>query len=195
MDYSTPGLTCKSCGAPVTTEICPYCGNITGLDSEHANMDYPVLDCKEATLNFWTVVFPLLFAVTFGMGGAAVLCIALTQDVGEDRPLMLLFSLPFLLVGIGAWVALLRPVINFITIKAKGKHIEAVVCGYVDDNVIMNGRPAQVVKLLADTPVGKRYLMYQLGGTDHPYGINQTVGLWVYKDKFLIDKNREQINW
>ena len=24
---------CYSCGAPITTEVCPYCNNMTGLDT------------------------------------------------------------------------------------------------------------------------------------------------------------------
>ena len=48
---------CPSCGAPIVSEVCAYCGTPTGLSTAEADMEYPVLECKEATLNFWTVFF------------------------------------------------------------------------------------------------------------------------------------------
>ena len=51
---------CPNCGAPITTEICPYCHNKTGLDTKNADMEYPVIDCKEATINFWNTIFPMI---------------------------------------------------------------------------------------------------------------------------------------
>lgn len=195
MDYFPPGMTCNSCGAPVTTEICPYCGNVTGLNSAQANMDYPELECKEANPNFWTVLFPLVFALSFTFAGVVLLVFGLKGDLEDDSWIITLMCVPFLAVGIGSWVSLLRPVINYFLIKKKGRYIEATVCGYLDDNVLLNGHPAQIVKLLVDTRDGKRYIKYQLGSIEHPYGINQTIGLWVYKDKFMIDKKKEVIRW
>lgn len=55
--------TCPNCGAPITTEICPYCNSATGIDTASANMDYPLLECKPATIDFWSVGFPTVFAV------------------------------------------------------------------------------------------------------------------------------------
>ena len=194
------GMTCKNCGAPVTSEICPYCGNATGLRTSQANMEYPTLECKEANLNFWTILFPLIFAFGFGFFGIAF-PIMFTFG-GEsfksdfDSPwIVYLFCLPFAAIGVGAVVAVIKPIVRYIMIKTKGKHIEAVVYGYTDDNVIMNGRPAQVVKLLVETPVGKRLIMYQLGSTEQPFGVNTTVGLIVYKNYFMIEKKKEIINW
>ena len=57
---------CTNCGAPITTEICPYCNVMTGLDTKHADMEYPVIECKEANVGFWNVVFPMIFSVLFG---------------------------------------------------------------------------------------------------------------------------------
>ena len=105
------------------------------------------------------------------------------------------FSLPFLVVGIVAAVFAVVPIIRYITLKTKGKHITATVYGYADDNVLMNGTPAQVVKLLVDTPNGKRFIMYQLGDTSRPYNVNTEINLLVYKNYFLIVKNKEVINW
>ena len=54
---------CPSCGAPITTEVCPYCNVFTGLKSSDANMEYPVIECKEAHVGFWNVVFPMIFNI------------------------------------------------------------------------------------------------------------------------------------
>lgn len=205
MNYTEETTTCRSCGAPITSEICPYCGCRTGLDTANANMDYPVLECKEANLNFWTVLFPLIFALGFGFGGVMTLSMAFTADkisesagdTGFGTGTIILFSLPFLIIGIVAAVFTVLPIYRYIVIRMYGKRIEAVVYGYTDDNVLMNGRPAQVVKLLVDTPNGKRFIMYQLGNTSRPYGVNTVIDLKVYKNYFMIEKNKEkeQINW
>ncbi len=195
MDYFPPGMTCKNCRAPVSTELCPYCGNVTGLNSAQAYMDCPELECKEANVNFWTVLFPLVFALAFTFAGGALIVVAVRGEIGADSWILWLMSLPFLAVGISSWGSVVRPVINWVLITRRGKYIEGIVCGYLDDDVTLNDRPAQIVKILVDTPNGKRYIKYQLGTADRPYGINQTIGLWVYRDRFMIDKKKEIINW
>lgn len=65
MGKENKGKRCANCGAPVTIEICPYCNSFTGLDTKNANMEYPVIECKEANMNFWNVLFPMIFAVSF----------------------------------------------------------------------------------------------------------------------------------
>ena len=41
------GYTCPNCGAPVTTEICEFCGASTAVASKNADMKYPAIDCDE----------------------------------------------------------------------------------------------------------------------------------------------------
>ncbi len=139
MKISNGAINCQACGAPVTSEICPYCGNATGLNTATANMEYPVLECKEANLTF------------------------------TNLGIFIIFALPFLAVGIGT--------------------------GYMDDNVLINDRPAQIVKLLVQTPEGPRFIMYQLGDTKRPYGVNSRIQLKVYRNYFMIDKDSNYINW
>ena len=195
-------LTCRNCGAPITSEICQYCGCRTGLSTDEANADYPIIECKEANLGFWTIGFPLIFAVGFGfIGGILPIVLYLTSKemfskTIIDKPINLYFScLLFLLIGIIAAVIAIKPIIRYIILKSKGKLIKATVYGYTNDNVLLNNRPAQVVKLLADTPSGKRFLMYQLGNPGRPYGINTELELFVYKEYFLIVKKKETIDW
>lgn len=187
--------TCPQCGAPVTTEICPYCGTKTELKTSQANMEYPTIDCKEASIGFWAVVFPGMFAFTFTWFGLAFPLFFIlsgeTQGFTETA-LLALFGVLFGGVGIAAHVVMLRPIIAWLRVKLHGKKITGTVYGYYDDNVTMNGAPGQVIKILVHTKNGPRFLLYQLGKTIKPYGINKKVTLEVYKDMFLIsDDNNE----
>lgn len=184
--------TCPGCGAPLVSEICAYCGTATGLNTAEADMEYPVLECKEATLNFWTVWFPAIFAGAFGIAGLSVLIIAIVANVGMT---MWLIGVPFLLIGIVALVIMLRTIMRYIKVKKNGKMIRATVYGYMDDNVLINNQPAQVVKLLVQTPNGPRFILYKLGNTLKPYGINDNIDIMVYQDCFMICKNKEVMQW
>ena len=179
---------CPSCGAPIVSEICAYCGTATGLDTAKADMEYPVLDCKEATLSFWTVVFPMIFALAFGLPGLIMPVIGMSVGKGG---MLALIGLPFLAIGIAAWVIVLRTVFRYIKVKKNGKVIRATVYGYMDDHVLINDRPAHVVKLLVQTQDGPRFVLYQLGNTVKPYKINDTIDILVYQNYFLICNNKE----
>ena len=183
---------CPSCGAPVVAEICSYCGTATGLNTAEADMEYPVLECKAAALSFWTVWFPMIFAVAFGGAGLIVLLIGIIA-VGEA--FMVLISLPFLLIGIVASWLVLRSVLRYTKVKTHGKMITATVYGYMNDNVLINNQPAQIVKLLVQTPNGPRFILYKLGNTLKPYGINDTIDIMVHEDCFMIVKNKEVVQW
>ena len=60
-------------------------------------MEYPVLECKEAAVNFWTLWFPIIFAVAFGMSGLSVLLISFFI---HRNLTLLLVGFPFFLTGI-----------------------------------------------------------------------------------------------
>lgn len=183
---------CPSCGAPVVSEICSYCGTPTGLNTAQADMEYPVIECKPASINFWNVWFPAIFAVAFGMAGVGVLIAAIVTD-GEYW--LVLMGLPFLLIGIVAASIVIRAISRYTKVKTNGKMITATVYGYMNDNVLINNEPAQIVKLLVQTPNGPRFILYKLGGTLKPYGINDTLDIMVCEDCFMIMKNKETVNW
>ena len=183
---------CPSCGAPVVSEICAYCGNATGLHTAGADMEYPVLDCKEATVNFWTICFPLIFAVAFGLTGLIMLLIA---GSGYGNAVLLLVGAPFFLIGAAALFLVLRTVSRYVKVTKHGKRIRATVYGYMNDDVLINNQPAQVVKLLVQTANGPRFILYQLGNTLKPYGINDSIDIMVYQNVFLICKNKEAVQW
>lgn len=179
---------CPNCGAPLTTEICPYCQNTTGLDTASADMEYPVIECKEAQITFWNVWFPMIFAVSFGFFGF-VFPIVFFITTPDAAIAVLLASSLFAIIGVVAFIIGIKPVIRNHVIRRKGKEIEATVYGYMDDNLLLNGTPSQIVKLLVTTKEGPRFILYQLGDIKHPYKINSKIKLLVYKDIFMVKKN------
>ena len=162
MDLNKNGSYCSNCGAPLTSEICPYCSVETGLDSSDVNMEYPVIECKEANINFWNVVFPMIFAVCFGFFGFIFPLIFLFTD-NSNFIFVSLFCSIFAIIGVIAFIIGIRSIIRYMKIKLRGKEIDATVYGYMDDNVFLNGRPAQIVKLLISTDDGLKFILYQLG--------------------------------
>lgn len=208
-------INCKNCGAPVTSEICPYCGSMTGLNTAKAYMEYPVLECKEVNIGFWNVIFPGIFFVMFGIIGVVMPLtfygisknISISEDnlssftsVGKPTLFglaahMLIFNLPFLIISIVAFVIMIKPIVRFLKVKIHGKKIQGTVYGYMDDNYLLNGIHAQTCKILVQSPEGPRFIMYQLGRTDHPYGVNTKINLYVYNNYFMIDKKSEKIKW
>ena len=182
---------CANCGAPATTEICPYCHVATGIDAISADMEYPVIECHEVNLGFWNVIFPLIFAVAFSLSGIMTIgIISITSLLGDES--MFNFGYIFLTIGIVALIITLIPIIRYLQIKRYGKEIEAAVYGYLNDNILINNQPAQIVKLLVDTNDGKKFILYQLGDTVKPYKINSKIKLKVYKNLFKIIKNDEK---
>lgn len=179
---------CPYCGAPAVSEICAYCGTPTGLSTAEVDMEYPVLECKEALISFWTLWFPMIFAFTFGTAGLLVLALVLTGTVKWN---VLFIGMPFMIVGGVSFFLAVRTLSRHVKVKTKEKTIQATVCGYLDDDWVINNRPAQTVKLLVQTPRGPRTILYQLGNTLKPYGINDTIDLVVYQNYFLIPKNKE----
>lgn len=182
---------CPNCGAPVTTEVCPYCNNMTGLDTKYADMEYPVIECKEASVGFWSVMFPMIFALSFGFAGF-VMPILFFAIGGDFFPkVTILFFIPFAAVGIVAFVIAVKPIIRYLSLKMHGKDIYATVYGYMDDNVLLNDNPAQIVKLLVQSNDGPKFILYQLGDIKQPFKVNSQIKLKVYKDIFLIENKKQ----
>ena len=180
---------CHNCGAPVTSEICPYCNAATGLDTRFADMEYEVIDCKEANMNFWNVIFPMIFAVSFGSVGLFIPFVLMIDDA-EVLPIVLFLGV-FGLIGLVAFIIGITPVIRHLMIKYRGRDIEATVYGYMDDNILLNGAPAQIVKLLVNTDEGPKFILYQLGDIKQPFKINSKINLQVYKDMFYMPKKKK----
>ena len=61
-------------------------------------MEYPVLECKAASLNFWNIGFPMIFAVAFGLFGVLVILMSISES-GESW--LVFVGVLFLMIGIG----------------------------------------------------------------------------------------------
>lgn len=181
-------MNCPSCGAPVVSEICAYCGMVTGLDTAGADMEYPVLECKAAVVNFWNLWFPMIFAAAFGFAGLVVLIIG----IAVSEAMLIVIGLPFTAIGLVSLVMVLRTLLRYLKVKSRGEIIRARVYGYIDDEMHINDRPAQIVKLLVQTPKGPRFILYKLGNTLKPYGINDSIDIMVYREYFMICENKER---
>ena len=184
--------TCPSCGAPVVSEICAYCGIATGPNSANADMEYPTLECKEVTISFWTIWFPMIFAGAFGVPGFILL---MFFALFFRHYVLLLLGVPFFMLGVIMTIIILRTVLRYIKVKNNGKTIQGTVYGYIDDSFRINDQPAKIIKLLVQTPKGPRFILYHSGSTLKKYGINDKIDLLVYKSYFMIHANKEAISW
>ena len=177
-------ILCPSCGAPITAEICPYCGTATGYTGTEEDLDFPVLECREFFFSPTDSFFALLIPAIFIFGGLAVL---LVFWLAHNAPGVIIFTGPFIVLGICFAVGPARQLINYIQIKHFGKMLEAMVFGYMEDkNVTVNGRKGQIVKLLINTEDGPRFLLYQLRSTMRPFGLHEIVELRAYKDFYFL---------
>lgn len=191
MKIANGPINCKSCGAPVTDDVCPYCGNLTGIKPWDTEAEYPIMECKECFLNFWNAVFPAIFCGMFGWAGI----IMLVQMISEGEVMIAMFSIPFISIGVAGGVIVIRSVTRHWKVRTRGEYITAKVFGYTNDDVLINGSPAQVVKLLVETKDGPRILLYQLGNTSRPYSMNSELKLLVYENLFIIDNKTRYNDW
>ena len=176
---------CPYCGAPVTTEVCSYCGKPTGLQSTQANMEYPVLDCREIIIKKRDIIFMLSMGGIFALiGGFIYLLFAVLFK--EDPVFVAITAVPFAVFGLG--VALF-PLVNFARLlraKLFGKVVKAKVYGYLSDDMTIDGRSAQIVKLRIESGGATRFVLYQLEEYYKPYATNSTVDVLVYRKDYRI---------
>ncbi|MBR1848992.1 MAG: hypothetical protein IJ791_07115 [Lachnospiraceae bacterium] len=181
-EKNNPRMICAGCGAPITSEKCPYCGRLTGLDTEEADLEYPELEAHSAKLDFWGVGFPAIFGGSFGV--ATIGC--LLAIIFTHEWFVLIHVVVFGCISIVSLAILIRNATRYMQVKRLGKDITGTIYGYVDADYTINDRPGQLVKILIDTPYGKRFIFYDTKKTTHPFGINTTVSIKRYKDLFIV---------
>lgn len=183
-------LNCPNCGAPITGDICPYCNTHIEINGGNDSFEsYETIECKEANISLWTVAFPMIFGVSFGIMGPMFAIITLTE--GEFLIWVFMMGLLFGLIGLGAWVVALTPIVRYIQVKSHGRDVEGTVMGYSNDNVLLNGSPAKIIRIKIDTDEGPKMINYQSGQTDMPYEVQSKLMLRVYKDMFYIKKKNK----
>ena len=176
---------CPNCGAPITSEVCPFCSTTTGIRSKEITPEYPVIPCKSAKLTFFKTIFPLIFAVSFGFVGFIV-PIFIDKAGREGEKVSIFIFLPFAVISVVAAFITLFFVYRYLITQWKGKACSGIVYGYVDDMVTINNVPAQKVKILINTNAGKRFILYSTGTTSQLYQVNSRIDLKVYKKYFLV---------
>ena len=175
---------CPNCGTPLTSGYCPYCNN---QNKVYTNIEYPVIECKEAVLNVWTIFLPALIAILSGVFGI-IMPIMIISDEGFSKEILV--TGVFTIAAIISYYIVIVNLFKFIILHIKGKKVEARVYGYIDDNMLINGIPAQVVKLLINTEEGPKFILYELGDINKPYEVNSTIKVMVYKKLFCIEKEK-----
>lgn len=181
---------CPQCGAPVVSEICSYCGaNIADYEelASEFTAEYPTLPCKPARLSFFGTIFPLIFFLCFGIIGVFMPLMTFFMSGVEDAPKWLVvLIIPFAAISIGFGISFFKNIISVAAVALRGEKIKATVYGYMDDTVAYNGNNGKIVKLLIDTPQGKRFIFLPLEATNKPYQVNSTITVKHYKNFFTI---------
>ena len=180
---------CINCGAPVNVDICPYCNQKSYYDTSNSYDDAPFIPCKPAHIDLFLVVFPLIFAVSFG-GVGGVLPIVLYNSPGanmKEAPAWVYVELAiFALIGLGALIIALIPIVRSILIKRHGIDITGTVIGIEKSNTRYNGYPGKVLIIRIDTDEGPKKIKYDLGSPRCNYELQNIVSLRMYKNSFKI---------
>ena len=181
---------CKNCGAPAISELCSYCKKPTEIQKT-LGLEYPTIECKEVHMNIKHVESQRLFSILLGALSILILIIALKEKyVGLG-----IFSTVLGIISSKIYINAIKKIKKYVLIKQKGKEIEAVVKGFINDTDCVTGYKIVIVKLLLETNEGKKYILYELDDPSNNYKINDKIKLRVYKDMFhIVDCRRESID-
>ena len=193
------GRTCPTCGAPVLSEVCQYCGTYIGaVATSELTPEYELIHCKNARLSFWGIAFPAFFGVPLLCGGigSIVATLAFPSEALGFRVTPVLMSFPFMLIGAVALFILFSNLKRFLDTKKHGVVREGIVYGYMDDVVSYNNNNGQQVKILLDTAEGKKFILLPLGTTAKLYEVNSPIRVKLYKNFAMITKDAvDNIKW
>lgn len=80
--------------------------------------------------------------------------------------------------------------INRYKIYKTGKNVEATVLGYVKSIYKIDNKLLLVAKLIVDTKVGKKIILYDLDDTNEKYEIGSKIKLKVKDKEFIVLEKR-----
>ena len=190
-------ITCKNCGAPVTTEICPYCGSITGYKAANDENMYPSQKNKSASLTFVTIGAPLIFA---GMLTVFSICMGVALFGAKQNAFQMLgIGFFFVLMAGGAlfcYYIILSNIIRYTLASLFGKRVKGIVYGFKDGIIAINGGAVQDVKVLIEDGENSKFIIYKSNRTIQKVGINDEVELKNFKNIYIEAKpKRKRIEW
>lgn len=174
---------CQNCGAPFTTEICLYCKSKTGIDSKDAEIPYEVIEIFEAEKTNEKNLIGILFSlVTLVIGLQGIIIII----EGKQFDLGILAIIIAVISAITSYFTFFQSFINRYKIYKTGKDVEATVLGYVKSIYKIDNKPLLVAKLIVDTKVGKKIILYDLDDTNEKYEIGSKLKLKVKEKEFIV---------
>ena len=178
---------CQNCGAPFTTEICLYCKSKTGIDSKDAEIPYEVIEIFEAEkTNEKNLIGILFLFITLVIGIQGIIFLI----EGEQFDLGILAIIIAAISTIIMYFVFFQSFINRYKIYKKGKDVEATVLGYVKSIYKIDNKPLLVAKLIVDTKVGKKIILYDLDDTNEKYEIGSKLKLKVKEKEFIVLEER-----
>jgi hypothetical protein len=183
MDDDIKKSYCPNCGTPLTEGTCSYCGEKTGIKTKDIDIEYPVIECKEASINFINFYFPLMFGSCFVFSAIVINLIFVYSGIDFLSTVLIFCAL--LIPGIVLFVIAFIKLARYKKVLKRGKEIEATVYRYMKETMWDNDMK---VKLLIDTEQGKKFILYKLDDNT-VYEVNSKIKLITYKDLFLIKKD------
>ena len=192
-------ICCKNCGAPVTTEICSYCGSITGYEAAKDDILYPVKKSKSAALTFVTIGLPLIFAGLLTVFSIFIGIALFGAGLNAFQSLYVGF---FFVIMAGcalfAYYIPISHIIRYILAYLFGKRVKGIVYGYKGGSIVVNGNTVQDVKLLIEDGENSRFIIYKPNKTIQMLGINDEIELKNFKNIYIEVKSKEKrkhIKW
>lgn len=190
-------ICCKNCGAPVTTEICPYCGSITGYKAANDEILYPTIKNKSATLTFVTIGLPLIFAGMLTVFSIFIGFALFGMELNAFQSLYVGFF--FMIMAGGALFAYYIPVSNIVRYTLAslfGKRVKGIVYGYKDGLIGVNGATVQDIKVLIEDGENSRFIKYKSNRSIQKLGINDEIELKNFGKIYIEAKpKRKRIKW
>lgn len=182
---------CQNCGAPFTTEICLYCKSKTGIDSKDAEIPYEVIEIFEAEKTNEKNLIGILFSfitLVIGLQGIIFLIEGKQFDLGILAIIIAVIS------AIITYYTFYQSLINRYKIYKKGKDVEATVLGYIKSIYKIDNKPLLVAKLIVDTKVGKKIILYDIEDTNEKYEIGSKLKLKLKEKEFIVLEERGTYN-
>ena len=161
---------------------------------ETGSEDYPEYACKSVNLNFWSLVFPLLFSIFFSAVPLYIMYLLLTDNVittdenpFKEKMMIFFFVSIFLVIGLLIFYSAIKNVYLYFVIDKKGTCITGKVCDYRNTNTYYNGSEGQMCLILINTTQGPAYITYDLKGPYQPFDLGVPVTILIYKKYLYLD--------